>query len=57
MVYKVVSAFIHNDGSVTEGTRKQTISWPADLNVGGLYFLRKGKLYRIVEKFNIEGGD
>lgn len=55
MQYKIVTASILDDGTVVEGKRKQTIVWPTKLNVGGLYFLRGGrlgssKLYRVVEE-------
>lgn len=50
MVYKVVSAHIENDGNVTEGKRKQLFQTPAKLEVGGLYFVRPGKLVRILAK-------
>ena len=49
MKYKVVRADIKNDGSLAEGGRKQTIQYQPGLTVGGLYFLRPGKLYRVVE--------
>lgn len=49
MIYKVVTAQINNDGTVTEGIKLQTIIHPVALDVGGLYFLRPGKLYRIKE--------
>ena len=49
MVYKVRTAKIENDGTVTEGKRVHIIQWPAELCVGGLYFLNTGRLYRIVE--------
>ena len=49
MIYKVVRARIDNDGTVTEGVRAITIIHPVALDVGGLYFLRPGKLYRIKE--------
>lgn len=55
MTYIVVTAKILNDGSVKEGKRRQTITWPAELNEGGLYFLSHGlpgtgRLYRVKEK-------
>lgn len=54
MKYKIVNAAIQNDGSVLEGKRPRIIVWPAELNVGGLYFLTGGrtgspKLYRVLE--------
>lgn len=54
MLYHVVSARIENDGSVTEGKRKQMYQTSQQLSVGGLYFLRPGKLYRVVEKIDTE---
>jgi len=50
MVYKVVSAWIQNDGSVTEGKRKRLYQTRSALQIGGLYFIRKGKLVRILAK-------
>lgn len=50
MIYKVVSAQIENDGTVTEGKRTRLYQTPASLNVGGLYFIGKGKLVRILAK-------
>ena len=49
MLYRIVTAKINNDGSVTEGKARLFYQTPAELNVGGLYFLRPGKLYRVVE--------
>lgn len=49
MKYKVVRADIKNDGTLVEGTREQTILYQPGLKVGGLYFLRPGKLYRVVK--------
>lgn len=54
MKYKIVNAAIQNDGSVIEGKRPRIIVWPAELKVGGLYFLTEGrmgspKLYRVLE--------
>lgn len=54
MKYKIVNVAIQNDGSVIEGKRPRIIVWPAELNVGGLYFLTGGrmggsKLYRVLE--------
>lgn len=56
MLYHVVTARIENDGRVTEGKRKQMYQTPQKLDIGGLYFLRPGKLYRVVEEINV-GGD
>ena len=50
MVYKVVSAQIQNDGSVTEGKRARLFQTPGKLEVGGLYFVRPGKQVRILAK-------
>lgn len=50
MIYYVRTASMDNNGAVTEGPRVQTIVWPHKLEIGGLYFLRKGKLYRVVGK-------
>lgn len=52
MLYYVVTARIQNDGSVTEGKRKQMYQTSKPLNIGGLYFLRPGRLYRVVEEIN-----
>ena len=52
MLYHVVTARIENDGQVTEGRRRQMFQTQQKLDVGGLYFLRPGKLYRVVEKIN-----
>lgn len=48
MTYKILTARIENDGSLTLGKRAQMISWSSDLRVGGLYQLRTGKLYKVV---------
>ena len=53
MLYHVVPARIENDGRVTEGKRKQMYQTPQKLDIGGLYFLRPGKLYRIVGEIEI----
>lgn len=50
MLYKVVLAQIQNDGSIKEGKRKLLHQTPHELDVGGLYFLKTGKLYRVLEK-------
>lgn len=50
MIYYVRAVRMDNNGEVTEGKRVQTIVWPHELKVGGLYFLRKGKLYRVLGK-------
>ena len=49
MLYRVISARILSDGDIKEGSRWQLFQTPQRLNVGGLYFLRPGKLYRVVE--------
>lgn len=49
MKYKVVRVRVENDGSLSESSRIQIIVRCDGLDVGGLYFLRPGKLYRIVE--------
>ena len=50
MIYRVRKCTINNDGSVTDGRRTTIILWPTVLRIGGLFFLRRGKLYRIVEE-------
>ena len=50
MVYKVVRAWIQNDGSVTEGKKKQLYQTRSNLEIGGLYFINKGRLVRILAK-------
>ena len=50
MIYKIRLAHINNDGTLTEGKRTDTIFWRDCLQIGGLYFLRPGKLYRIISK-------
>lgn len=52
MKYKVVTVKMDNMGEIKEGRRKQTIMFPAELQIGGLYFLRPGKLYRVIEKLD-----
>lgn len=49
MLYKIRRARIINNGNVVEGKRTQYYQTPQQLTVGGLYFLRPGKLYRVVE--------
>lgn len=56
MQYKVVTVTMDNMGEIKEGRRKQTIVFPAELQIGGLYFLRPGKLYKVVEVINQDGG-
>lgn len=50
MIYRVRKCTINNDGRVTEGTRTTIIPWPMVLRIGGLFFLRPGKLYRVIEE-------
>ena len=50
MLYRVKSARILDDGNVVEGKRTQYFQTPQQLTVGGLYFLRPGKLYQVVEQ-------
>lgn len=48
MFYKCVTVKMANNGEIIEGKRKQTIPFPSKLQIGGMYFLRPGKLYRVV---------
>lgn len=48
MFYKCVTVKMANNGKIVEGKRKQTIPFPSMLQIGGMYFLRPGKLYRVV---------
>ena len=51
MVYKIRRVFLNNSGEVSRaGKRAETFITPAALNLGGLYFLRPGKLYRVERK-------
>lgn len=50
MVYRVLTARIGTGWEPVLGRRVQKISWPRELQVGGLYFLRPGKLYKAVGK-------
>lgn len=50
MNYKVLKVQLNNDGTITEGKRTQKITWPVRLEIGGLYFLRPGKLYRVISE-------
>ena len=50
MVYKVVRAWIQADGNVTEGKKKALYQTRSKLDIGGLYFIGKGKLVRILAK-------
>ncbi|MGM9593145.1 MAG: hypothetical protein ACI3U8_02210 [Candidatus Onthomonas sp.] len=48
MVYKIRLIRLDNSAQICfEGKRAETIIWPRELNVGGMYFLRPGKLYRV----------
>lgn len=46
--YRCVRARKMENGDIVEDERKQTIMYDAGLEVGGLYSLRPGKLYRVV---------
>lgn len=49
MVYKVIRVELTNDAEVvTVGKRATTFQTPHQLNIGGLYFLRPHKLYRVL---------
>ena len=50
MVYKVVRAWIQNDGTVTEGKRKQLHQTRSKLDIGGLYVIGKSRLVRVLAK-------
>ena len=50
MKYKIRLANIQDDGNIIEGKRTETIVWPSELRVGGLYALRPNKLYRVVAR-------
>lgn len=52
MLYKCVTVSMNNSGEIVEGKRRQSITFPCELQIGGLYFLRPGKLYRVVEIVN-----
>lgn len=48
MVYKIRLIRLDNSAEICcEGKRTETLIWPAVLRVGGMYFLRPGKLYRV----------
>lgn len=55
MLYHIVTAWFEN-GDLKEGKRKQLYQTRQQLNIGGLYFLRPGKLYRVVEKIKTGEG-
>lgn len=48
MLYECIPVKMCNDGSLVAGKRKQCIIWKPGLEVGGLYYLRPGRLYRVV---------
>ena len=50
MQYKIRLCKINNDWTVEEGKRTERITWPCALTVGGLYNLRPGRFYRIIEQ-------
>lgn len=50
MKYKVARCNMNNNGELTTGKRNEIISWPVSLKINGLYFLRKNKLYKVLEK-------
>lgn len=50
MVYKVVRAWIQSDGTVTEGKRRQLHQTRSKLDIGGLYFIGKNRLVRVLAK-------
>ena len=50
MIYRIRRAYLKYDGTVTEGKKTERFCSPYELNIGGLYFLRPGKLYRIISK-------
>ena len=53
MVYRVRRIQLDNRGEIVNARRRtETIVWPTKLKVGGLYFLRQGKLYRVEEELN-----
>lgn len=52
MLYRVLTAFIENDGTLKVGKRKQLYQTRQQLNIGGLYFLRPGRLYKVVEQIS-----
>lgn len=48
MKYKVLKVMILNDGSLEFGRRPQVYISFQILEIGGLYFLRKGNLYKVL---------
>lgn len=50
MIYKVRRIFGYNtEGKAIEAKRCEIMNWPVSLTIGGAYYLRDRKLYRIVE--------
>lgn len=50
MIYKVRRIYGYaEDGTPVEAKRSELMNWPKPLNIGGAYYLRTRKLYRIVE--------
>ena len=48
MIYKIRLVWLNNSGEVCRaGKRMEQFITPQELRVGGLYFLRPGKLYRV----------
>lgn len=47
MTYRIRPVSIDDQGNVVPGKRTQSIVWPVKLRIGGLYFFRPGKLYRV----------
>lgn len=54
MLYKIRPCNLNADGTVTEGKRAQLYITRQKLQIGGLYFLRSQRLYRVIEE--VEGG-
>ncbi len=50
MRYKIRPCKINNDATVTEGKRTQLFITPQQLQVGGIYNLRPGRFYRVIEE-------
>ena len=50
MMYKIRRVWLDNSAEIIkQAKRRETIIWPVELRVGGLYHLREGKLYRVEE--------
>lgn len=49
MTYKIRPVRMDNAGNIIPGKRKQSYITPQQLRIGGLYFLRPGRLYRVEE--------